>query len=419
MLQHIRVNWPSGVWEPAGLVVTAVEEDGVNLDIITNALIDISRRLGLDPVQDTVKEGPAGLIARLERRSDMEIVNRARMSAEERKAAETKKRLNGSHTLATAVEELLESAAPKPAVDPLAILAELDSDEYAATSEFDVGHVRALIYPSGRAFLSYLYDTPFFNALDELIQHGNLHIRGKQDQHRIRHLNLTLFTAFYQGALANLLGDFRVQNSMSLMLRQMIVLWPTDGFPRNRAGGRVYDEMERVYGVAQEGLQYLSRLGSPIIDLPRLSDRRIAAFLDLGVGIRYVHINRYQRLMRLALAVAFWRIADGDMRIEITRGDCAVADAILHSHDMGARLLEIAASRGRFGTEAMRIFIRLLDGESLSGESIAFASDVKSGEEALNRLHSMSIINGDGKLADQYRFVDGDVIRAHREKWEY
>lgn len=402
MLNHVAVQWPSGIWQPAGLVITAVEEDAVGIESITNALIDTAHRLGLDPIQDTVKEGPAGLIARLERKSDNWLDTiQPKESTNEEDAAE-------------------ESGTPR-SLETLTLLSQLataDSDSIAAISEHDIGNVRGLIYPSGRAFLSYLYDTPFFNTLDELIQHGNLNVRGKQDHHRLRHLNLSLFTAFYQGALANLLGDFRVQNGMSLLLRQMIVMWPTDGLPREAAQGRVSAALGALESVARDGLGYLAGLSGARLDAPAIAPRAYAPYIDPGVGMRFVSVNRYNRLIRIALAVAFWRIAAGDMRIEITDGDCAVADAILHAHDMSGRLLELAATRGKFGGEAMRLFMRLIDGESIAMESIAFASNSKAGEDTLNQLSALSVIGTDGKLADEFRYVDSGVMRAHAERWK-
>src|SRR6478736_1909620 len=66
MIHHTQIQWPSGIWQPAGLTLAVVEEDNVPIDSIVNAFIRIAGDIGVDPINDTVKEGPAGLIARLE-----------------------------------------------------------------------------------------------------------------------------------------------------------------------------------------------------------------------------------------------------------------------------------------------------------------------------------------------------------------
>lgn len=406
MLNHIRPAWPSGIWQPSGVMITAIEEDSVSLDLITNAMIRAAHRLNLDPIQDTAKEGPAGLIARIERRSA-----RWAEPIDDKSAAV-------EFELPTITEDDIDiDLQDKPKKTLIERLSELDTSAIPAARINNAGNIRALIYPSGRAFLSYLYDTPFFNALDELTQHGNLHVRGKQDQHRIRNLNLALYTSFYQGALANLMSDSRVQQNLLMLLRQFIVLWDTSSAFTERQSGHIGSAIGEMESSITEGLAALQGLSAPHMSIPALPRAKTKSLIHDGVGVRFVNVNRYERMSRLAIGVAFWRLCGGDSHIELTNGDYAIADAIMHSHDMGARLVEISAAKGKIGSDMMRIFCSLLDGESFSGESIAFAHTTRSGEDALNALSALSVIDADQRLMDEYRFVKGDVIQNHRERW--
>jgi len=141
------------------------------------------------------------------------------------------------------------------------------------------------------------------------------------------------------------------------------------------------------------------------------------SMMDEGVGVRYTVLNREQRIAKIAIAVAFWRIAAGG-RFVITHEDCAVADMILHLHEMGGRLMELSLSKGRLGHEFMRVFLRLLDGDVVeAGEDIQHASELNIGATAVSRLHEYSIITQENKLADDYRFIKGITIAAHKQRW--
>lgn len=382
MIHHTQILWPSGIWQPAGLTLSVVEEDGVPIDSITNAFISMSRRLGIDPICDTVKEGPAGLIARLE------------------SAGFAPAKIDGMGKIET-----------------LQDLANLDTTDISVEAKLNLGNARALIYPSGRALLSYLYDTPFFNALDELIQHGNLSLRGKLSSHRINKVHMSTIVNFYQGALVTLTNDTRVQNNMSALLRQMLILWPTSGHRRYTRSGRIDIALSKVESMAATGLKSLQDLSYGILEMPELPESVNESMIDIGVGIRYTVLNRPYRVSKLALAVAFWRIADGG-EFEITRGDLAMADAILHMHEMGGRLFELVMSKGRIGHEFMRIFVDLLNGEIVNpGGEIAQASELNIGATAVSRLSELSVITSEGKLANDYRFVTGQVIESHKKRW--
>lgn len=387
MIQHTKVQWPSGIWEPAGLTLAVVEEDGVPIDSITNAFIQLAGSLGLDPIHDTVKEGPAGLIARLETASTL--------------PEQTKKSIS---------------------VDSLESLASIDTNELDEQLRLNKGNGRALIYPSGRALMSYLYDTPFFNAFDELIQHGNLSLRGKLSSHQLREVNLSTFVPFYQGALVTLTHDSRVQNNMSSLLRQMLVLWPTSGTQRNKNRSRIDMALHEIEKVTREGLDTLTSLSDGTIQVPYIPEAATKSFIDAGAGVRYTVLNRHQRIIKLSLAVAFWRICAGG-QFALTKGDMTIADSILHLHEMGGRLFELVMAKGRLGHEFMRIFIRLLDGEEIHddsrlGEELSHASELVIGATALERLNHMSVIRPDGKLSDEYRFVTGQTIRDHKLRWQ-
>jgi len=54
MLHHTRIHWPSGIWQPGGLMISLVESDGTPIDAITNAFIKLTQNIGLDPIHDTV-----------------------------------------------------------------------------------------------------------------------------------------------------------------------------------------------------------------------------------------------------------------------------------------------------------------------------------------------------------------------------
>jgi hypothetical protein len=382
MIQHTQIQWSTGIWHPAGLVLATVEGDDVPIDSITNAFIDMARGIGLDPISDTVKEGPAGLIARLE--------SSGRPLAQQRGSVR---------------------------IDSLDALSQINTANIESRFDSNRGNGRALIYPSGRAILSYLYDTPFFNALDELVQHGNLSIRGKHDRHQLNRVHLSMFTAFYQGSLVTLTTDSRVQNNMLALMRQLMVLWPTSGTRRHKRAGNIANALYRIDKIATDGVIALRDLSDGTLMIPDMPRSVSKGFIDEGVGVRYTMLNREQRIAKLAIAVAFWRIATGG-RFEVTQEDCAIADTILHSHEMGGRLLELSISKGKLGHEFMRVFLRLLDGEVIeSGEEVAHASDLTIGATAVRRLGDMSIITSDGKLADEYRYVAGPTIAAHKKRW--
>lgn len=384
MLRHTTVRWPTGIWYPSGLTIATVEDDGVPIDSITNEFIRIARRLGVDPISDTVKEGPAGLIARLE---------------------------------STGRGARHQGDAPRVRLDSISDVAAFDTSNIADADRENLGNVRALIYPSGRAILSYLYDTPFFNALDELIQHGNLHIRGKHDTHQLNRVNMSLFTGFYQGALVNLTTDNRVQNNMLSLLRQMLVFWPTSGTRRFTRPGNIGAMLGVIEQTAMDGIESLAEISTGSIAIPELSPACSKPYIDSGVGTRYTVLNRDQRIVRLALAIAFWRIADGGS-FEVTRSDLAMADATLHLHEMGGRLLELALSKGRQGHEFMRMFLGLLDSDSTqAGAELAMATEMDAGAKAANRLNELSVTDSEGKLAPQYRMVQGTTVTAHKKRW--
>ncbi len=384
MLRHTTVRWPTGIWYPSGLSIATVEDDGIPIDSITNEFIRIAKRLGVDPISDTVKEGPAGLIARLE------TAGRSGKAREE---------------------------TPRIKLESIADVAALDTTGIQNAEKENLGNVRALIYPSGRAILSYLYDTPFFNALDELIQHGNLHIRGKHDTHQLNRVNMSLFTGFYQGSLVNLTTDNRVQNNMLSLLRQVLVFWPTSGVRRHTKPTDIAAMLNVIERVALDGMESLSETSIGVIDIPEFPMDCSTPYIDNGVGTRYTVLNRDHRIARLALAVAFWRIADGGA-FEVTHSDMAVADSCLHLHEMGGRLLELALSKGRQGHEFMRMFLGLLDGESSHvGAELGHASEMDAGAKAAIRLNELSIVEGDGKLATQYRMVQGSTVAEHAKRW--
>jgi hypothetical protein len=386
MLQHTRVQWPSGIWQPAGLALAVVEDDSVPIDSITNAFIQLVQKLGIDPIHDTVKEGPAGLIARLE-------------SA-------------GQH-------EKIKTDTGTVKVDSLAALAQVDTSGMQSKRGILRGNSRALIYPSGRALLSYLYDTPFFNTLDELIQHGNLTLRGKISSHKLTETHMSLIVNFYQGALVTLTNDNRVQNNMTALLRQMLVLWPTSGTRRYTEGNRIDVALNTIENRAREGLKHLEALTDGRIQIPNIPSVCAKPLLQSeGAGIRYTILNRHSRISKIALAVSFWRIVAGG-NFEITQGDLAMAESILHLHEMGGRLFELVMSKGRLGHEFMRIFLTLLDGGQVSsGEEIAHASELNVGATATQRLGDLSILSPEHKLADEYRFITGDIIASHRNRWQ-
>lgn len=385
MINHTRVHWPTGIWQPAGLTIATVEDDGVPIDVITNAFIRMTQNVGLDPIHDTVKEGPAGLISRLESSG------------------------------------VIREKAVKIEVDSLDALAKIDTSMIQDKVNLNRGNARALIYPSGRALLSYLYDTPFFNTLDELIQHGNLNIRGKMSSHRISEVHLSTVVNFYQGSLVTLTNDPRVQNNMSPFLRKMMVFWPTSGTRRHKRSGRIDIALYKIERIVREGLLTLESLSDGILELPTLGIEHENSYIDSGVGTRYTVLDRIGRLQRLSMAVAFWRIAAGG-RYEITKGDLIVADSCLHLHEMGGRLFELVMTKGRLGHEFMRIFIAMLEGSesdhaTRTADETAHASDINTGATALARLGEMSLTEQTGKLKDEYRFVTGDTIRKHRARW--
>lgn len=388
MHTYSRVEWDHGLWHPSGLTISVVETDDVPVDSITSGFIKMVKSLGLDPIQDTVKEGPSGLIARLESSRSAVIRNRA------------DRQMVGRDLLS---------------------IATMDTSNMGPAKPEDIGNVRGLIYPSGRSFLSYLYDTPFFNAIDELIQHGSLHIRGKIDRHSLTNMNITAFVPFYQGALANLISEGRTQNNLNVLLRQLVLFWvPPDnkGKRRNHHAGEALKQLKLA---AIAGIDNLEALQPDVIRV----DRQLHAsepMFDVGVGVRSVNINRTERLARLAIAAAFWRISEGNLQFELLPSDYAVADALLHCHDMGSRIVEIATAKGRTGQDALRMLVSLTASEhsiSALAESVAQAADEKRAAEALELLCRFSITTKEGTLQEDIRFVDGDVIRAHRERWKY
>lgn len=381
MIQQTQIRWPTGIWYPSGLVLATVESDDVQIDSITNAFIAMARSVGLDPISDTVKEGPAGLIARLE------------------SAGRPMGQQHGSVK-----------------VDSLGALAALDTGSIAERDDSNRGNGRALIYPSGRAILSYLYDTPFFNALDELVQHGHLSIRGKVDRHQMHQVHLSMFVGFYQGALVNLTTDTRVQSNMLALLRQMLVLWPTSGTRRHKRPTSIADVLVDIARITTEGINCLRGLSDGQLAIPILPETVDDGYISAGVGVRYTMLNRAMRISKIAIAVAFWRIASGGT-FEITNSDCAVAEAILHSHEMGGRLMELAMSKGKMGHEFMRVFLRLLDGESIeAGQELDQATEINAGATAVHRLGDMSVLEH-GKLSPEYRFIQGTTIARHKKRW--
>lgn len=387
MIQHANVRWPSGIWEPAGLTIALVEEDGVPIDAITNAFIKVSQNLGIDPIHDTVKEGPAGLIARLE---------------------------SAGHR-----PRKVESG---PLTGGLSALAEFDTTDLAEPENRALGSSRALIYPSGRALLSYLYDVPFFNTLDELIQHGNLSLRGKQSSHRIKEVHLSTIVPFYQGALVTLTHDSRVQSNMHALMRQMLVFWPTSGTRRYTKRGRIDIALYDIEQQAKEGLDLLESLNDKSIDIPVMPAELNDSLIHHGPGVRYTVLNRQQRIAKLAIGVAFWRIAKSGT-FEILQSDLAMAESILHMHEMGGRLLELVMSKGKLGHEFMRIFVSMLRGEEVSeaaiaAEELSHASELNIGSSALQRLNDLCITSTANMLNDDYRFVTGNIIRKHSKRWK-
>lgn len=382
MIQHAQIHWPSGIWQPAGLTMSIVEEDGVPIDSIVNTFIELARDIGIDPICDTVKEGPAGLIARLE------------------SAGESRRPHMG-----------------KGDIDSLAGLGGFDTAGLDVREHSNRGNARALIYPSGRALLSYLYDTPFFNTMDELIQHGNLNLRGKASTHRLSEVHMSTLTSFYQGALVTLSADTRVQTNLTTLLRQMLIFWPTAGARRFERGDRIDVALNSIKKTAQTGFDSLRDLSDGYLKIPELTRKASRAYIDEGVGVRYTILNREARIARIAIAVAFWRICDGG-KFEITHEDLAVADSILHMHEMGGRLFELAMSKGKMGHEFMRLFVRLLDGDPLElGEEAAHASEMGVGQNASGRLKDFSVINEAGQLADEYRIIQGTTISMHKKRW--
>jgi len=343
----------------------------------------MAKNIGVDPIHDTVKEGPAGLIARLE---------------------------SARHIPQRSTDQLK--------VEGLHALASIDTNNVELRETSNRGNVRALIYPSGRAFLSYLYDTPFFNAIDELTQYGSLNIRGKHDIHHLNNVHLSMFVGFYQGALVTLTNDTRVQNNMLSLMRQMLVFWPTSGTRRFTRVGQIDVALHRVQQVAMHGVEALQELSTGALMIPDYLDRATESYVHPGVGVRYTILNRQQRIARIAVAVAFWRIASGG-GFEIEKSDLAVADAILHLHEMGGRLMELSMSKGKLGHEFMRIFVALLQGEDVQpGEELSHASELNIGATALGRLGEMSVLTDEHKLFDEYRYVTGNTIRAHKKRWE-
>lgn len=391
MIQHAQIQWPTGIWQPGGLTMSIIEEDNVHIESVVNSFIKLAKDIGIDPVSETVKEGPAGLIARLESAGSFGAMARSQGSN------------NASDNGA--------------GVDSLSALGSYDTSEIEVARVTNRGNSRALIYPSGRTLLSYLYDTAFFNTLDDLIQHGNLNVRGKASNHRIHEVHMSTVTTFFQGALVSLTADNRVQNNMTVLLRQMLVFWPTAGARRFNKAGRIDIALFQIQRVAQTGFDSLNDLSDGVLRIPEMPDSCASPYLDgSGTGIRYTVLNRQLRIARLAIAVAFWRVCDGG-KFEITNGDLAIADSILHMHEMGGRLFELAMSKGRMGHEFMRLFLRLLNGESIEGEELGDATDLNIGTQAQGRLRDMSVIGVDGKLETEYRIVKGTTIAAHKKRW--
>jgi hypothetical protein len=383
-----KVEWENGLWHPSALTVVAIEKDFVQIDSITSGFIQVARGLGLDPIQENVKEGPSGLIARLE-------------SAKTLRTRKTETKQEGPMSL-----------------DQLVTTQVADTETIRVSN---AGNVRGLIYPSGRAFFSSLSDTQFFNAVDELIQHGQLHLRGKLDRHAISNLNLTGFWPMYQGALANLLFDVRVQNNFNILLRQLNVFWSpaTNTKPDGTDGAAA--ALRAIHNVAKSGVDSLILLEPAALQVQR--KKKVAtALIDLGVGIRSVNINRAERVVRFAIAVMFWRIAEGSNLFCLTEEDYAVADVLVHCHDMGARILEIGASKGRIGSEAMKLLMALssleYDVEAI-GQALAQAHDQKLAADALDLLMTTSVIDKQGIIDMDSRLVTNATIGEHRARWGY
>lgn len=388
MHTYTRVEWDHGLWHPSGLVISVVETDDVPIDSITSGFIKMVKQLGLDPIQDTVKEGPSGLIARLE--------------------------MSKSSVLRNRDEEL-------DVKRDLFSIATMDTSDIPLAKPENMGNVRGLIYPSGRTFLSYLYDTPFFNAIDELIQHGSLHVRGKIERHALNNMNISAFLPFYQGALANLISENRTQANMNVLMRQLILLWvpPTaKSRRRNNHAGEAIRELKEVTNAGIENIEALQPGVLQVLRHLKTSEPMAGA----GVGVRSVNINRAERVVRLAIPVAFWRIAAGSLSFELLESDYAVADAILHCHDMGSRIVEIATSKGRVGQDALRMLVSLTSSEHdivAIADSVAQAVDEKRAIDALDLLAKMSITNREGVLDESITTVSTAVTKAHRERWNY
>ena len=385
-LNYTSVQWESGIWHPSAVTIAVVEADEVAIDSITSGFIKMVKGLGLDPIQDTVKEGPSGLISRLE-------------------SARAKPLMDVNQQL------------PSGKVVSIHDVATMDTSEIEPSKPENIGNVRGLIYPSGRAFMSYLYDTPFFNSLDELIQHGSLHVKGKSESHALRNMNVAAFLPFYQGALANLMQQRVVQSNLNLLLRQMLFFWPATRVEKGRV--HVGRALERIQEAATIGIKSLEAL------MPsHLEDKGLGMsepMFDTGVGVRYVSLNRLERLTRLAVPVMFWRIAEGSNNFELTKADYAIAEVILHAHEMGSRIVEIASSKGRVGHEALKVFVYLSQSSGVSDLSagISQLTDSTSAAAVLEVLYNNNILEDTGALAESYRLVKGDVIGEHRKRWNY
>jgi len=104
-------------------------------------------------------------------------------------------------------------------------------------------------------------------------------------------------------------------------------------------------------------------------------------------------------------------------RRELLDSDLAAADAIMHCHDMGSRLLELCLTRGKRGQETAKLLLRLLDGEAVTADALGFAEEAIRGANTIDYLHNISLINAEGKLESEYRLVGGDTIRAHQRRW--
>lgn len=383
-----KVEWENGLWHPSALTVVAIEKDFVQIDSITSGFIQVVRGLGLDPIQENVKEGPSGLIARLETAKTLRT--RKNQSTQE-----------GPMSL----DQLVNTQ-----------VAEVETVRVS-----NAGNVRGLIYPSGRAFFSSLSDTQFFNSVDELIQHGQLHLRGKLDRHAITNLNLAGFWPIYQGALANLLFDVRVQNNFNILLRQLNVFWSpaTNAKPDGTDGAAA--ALRAIHNVAKAGVDSLMILEPAALRVSR--KKKVAtSLIDLGVGIRSVNINRSERVVRFAIAVMFWRIAEGSNLFSLTEEDYAIADVLVHCHDMGARILEIGASKGRIGSEAIKLLIALNslehDAQAVA-EALAQAQDQKLAQDALNLLLTTSVVDEKGIIDIDSRMVTNQSISEHCARWQY